>query len=241
MTIDRQQTTREIAIQHPAAVAVFESFGIDYCCGGTRTLAEACEQAHIEWNHFIQLLHEADTSSVSVETDWSRQPLDVLSKHVVDTHHAYVRRATPHIYRRLGKVVAKHGAAHPELTDIQDAFDSLSSDLSTHMLKEECILFPGVDQLAEAARKQPRTVEAHLTSVEAPIQRMIAEHDVAGRLIAKIRALSGGYQPPPDACPTYRALYHGLGEFEQDLHLHVHLENNILFPAALELAHRMSS
>ncbi|MEP7365304.1 MAG: iron-sulfur cluster repair di-iron protein [Acidobacteriota bacterium] len=235
MTLNQTQTTREIAIQHPEAVPVFESLGIDYCCGGTRTLGEACERADVDWDHLVELLNAVDAPPERARTDWAARRLDALTGHIVDTHHAYVRESTPRIHHWLEKVVAKHGAAHPELRDIQGLFGALSEELAAHMLKEERILFPALDRLA-----QGRWQGNMAGNIEAPIQKMMAEHDDAGEALAKIRALTGNYQPPTNACPTYRALYHGLAEFERDLHQHVHLENNILFPAALDLERQPS-
>ena len=235
MTLHPEQTIREIAIQNPGAVPVFESLGIDYCCGGARPLREACEHAHVDWGHLVQLLQAAEAASDPSADDWTTQPLDALTHHIVHQHHAYVRRAAPRIDQWLDKVVAKHGPAHPELDAIRALFKTLSAELFAHMMKEERILFPHLDRLAAAERAESAASPAFFGSVEAPISRMLAEHDAAGDLLAKIRGLSHGYQPPQDACPTYRALYHGLAEFERDLHQHVHLENNILFPRALEL------
>jgi regulator of cell morphogenesis and NO signaling len=234
MTFNQDQTTREVAIQHPETVPVFESLGIDYCCGGTRTLGEACQRANVDWTELVERLQAVDTPSMRGEIDWTAQPLDELSRHIIDTHHAYIERNTPGIHRWLEKVVTKHGAAHRELAEIRRLFTALSNELAAHMMKEERILFPHFNRLAAAARQRP-AAGMFLGSAELPIRQMCAEHDDAGELLAKIRKLSGGYQPPEDACPTYRALYHGLAEFERDLHRHVHLENNILFPRALAL------
>jgi regulator of cell morphogenesis and NO signaling len=239
MTVNQDQTTREIAIQYPGAVPIFESLGIDYCCGGSRPLREACERAHADWEHVARLLQAVDTAHDPSASDWTAQPLDALTHHIVGQHHAYVRRTTPQIGQWLDKVVAKHGPAHPEVDKIRALFTTLSEELSTHMLKEERILFPHLECLVAAERGESAGVRALRGSVEAPIRRMLAEHDDAGEALAKIRVLSSGYQPPEDACPTYRALYHGLAEFERDLHQHVHLENNILFPRALDLEHRL--
>ncbi len=231
MTLYQDQTTREIALRNPGAVPIFESLGIDYCCGGSRPLREACERAQVDWEHLVQLLQTVDAPPDPSAADWTAEPLDALTCHIVGQHHAYVRRTAPQIRQWLDKVVAKHGPAHPELEEIRALFTTLSEELFAHMMKEERILFPHLDRLAAAP--------AFFGSVEAPISRMLAEHDDAGDLLAKIRGLSQSYRPPENACPTYRALYHGLAEFERDLHQHVHLENNILFPRALEFERRL--
>jgi regulator of cell morphogenesis and NO signaling len=240
MTLSQDQTTREVAINHPETVPVFESLGIDYCCAGTRTLKEACERANVDLTHLIQRLQAAKSAPEPEAIDWAVQPLAELTRHIIATHHAYIAQNTPGIQRWLEKVVTKHGAAHRELAAIRSLFSSLSEELAAHMMKEERILFPHFDRLAAAAR-QPKVAGAFFASAELPIRQMLADHDDAGAVLAKIRKLSGGYQPPKDACPTYRALYHDLAEFERDLHQHVHLENNILFPRALALENQKLS
>ncbi len=230
MTLNQTQTTREVAIQHPGTVPVFESLGIDYCCGGTRTLEEACKKANVDWDQLVKLLDAMDTNLEPAGTDWTAQPLDALTRHIVDAHHGYVRESTPRLFHWLERVVAKHGAAHPEVSDIQQLFFALAEELAVHMMKEERILFPAFERLAQGAWQGNGG-----SNFDAPLRRMMEEHDEAGEALAKIRVLTGNYQPPAGACPTFRALYYGLAEFERDLHQHVHLENNILFPAALNL------
>lgn len=245
MTLNPNQTTREVAIRHPWAVPVFESLGIDYCCGGARPIKDSCERAHVDWDHLIELLQNVEAPPDASVADWNMQALDALTTHIVSVHHAFVRRTVPQIHQWLEKVVAKHGAAHPELKEIQQLFTAMAEELFAHMMKEERILFPHLDRLAAAQRGETPASQAFFGSafvgVDAPISRMLAEHDDAGELLAKIRALSGNHQPPTDACPTYRALYQGLADFERDLHQHVHLENNILFPRALDLERRVLS
>jgi len=236
MIFDKTQTVREIAIHHPATVRVFENFGIDYCCGGKRPLEEACEKANVPVGKVMQQLAELDATSVSAgEQSWTEAPLALLTAHIVNRHHRYVRAEAPRVEALLQKVVSKHGEAHPELKAIQETFVALSQELFAHMMKEEHVLFPFLENMEQAARTGgPRPVGC-FESVEFPIARMLADHDDAGALTAKIRALSGGYQAPESACPSYRGLYHSLEEFEHDLHRHVHLENNILFPRAVEM------
>lgn len=228
MTITPDQPTRDLAVQHPETVGVLEALGIDYCCGGGRTLADACKRANIEWSAFVELLHEAHNETKVLPIRWTATTLGALCRHIVAEHHAYVRRATPEIELRLEKVLAKHGAAHPEVRAIQQAFGALAEELALHMMREERVLFPRIVRLESGIRSQDGDVGA-------PIAQLIAEHDDAGALMARIRRLTGGYQPPASACPTFRALYHSLAEFERDLHQHVHLENNILFPDAVKM------
>jgi regulator of cell morphogenesis and NO signaling len=235
MTIDKSQTVREIAIAHPATVRVFESFGIDYCCGGRRPLHEACAAAKAPFDRVIEAIDELDENTVSSGEDWANSALAELTAHIVRQHHAYVRDESPRIEALLQKVVNRHGEAHPELGAIQDAFVALSEELFAHMMKEERVLFPFLEEMEGAARAGAPLPFAPFASVELPISRMLADHDDAGALLAKMRELSGGYRPPDGACPSFRGLYKALEEFERDLHHHVHLENNILFPRAAEM------
>jgi len=236
MTFDKTQTVREIAIHHPSTVRVFENFGIDYCCGGKRPLAEACEKANVPVEKVMQELAALDANGASAEEQsWTEAPLTLLTGYIVNRHHRYVRAEAPRVETLLQKVVSQHGEAHPEVKSIQETFIALSQELSAHMMKEEHVLFPFLEKMEQAARTGGERPVGCFESVEFPIARMLADHDDAGALTAKIRALSGGYQPPENACPTYRGLYHSLEEFEHDLHRHVHLENNILFPKAVEM------
>jgi len=236
MIFDKTQTVREIAIKHPASLRVFENLGIDYCCGGKRPLQEACGQANVPIETVLQQLGDLDVSNVSPEEQrWTEAPLGNLTAHIVARHHRYVREEAPRVEALLEKVVSKHDEAHPELKPIQETFVALSQELSAHMMKEEQVLFPFLEKMELAARTGGPAPIGCFESVEFPIARMLADHDDAGALTAKIRTLSGGYQAPAEACPTYRGLYHALEEFEHDLHHHVHLENNILFPRAVEM------
>lgn len=236
MTPDIHQTVREIAIDNPAAVLVFESLGIDYCCGGKRPLQEACERANVPVAQVMKLLADLGTESIPPEeTAWNGASVRDLMEHIVGRHHSYVRQEGPRLETLLDKVVDRHGNDHPELLSIRDLFSAMQQELVTHMFKEEHVLFPYLQKMEIAARAGGPAPSACFDSVATPIARMLADHDDAGELLAKIRALSGNYQAPAGACPSYIGLYRGLQDFERDLHLHVHLENNILFPRALEM------
>ncbi|MGA2882584.1 MAG: iron-sulfur cluster repair di-iron protein [Bryobacteraceae bacterium] len=236
MTLDKDQTVREIAINHPATIRVFENLGIDYCCGGRRPLEEACEKASVPIAKAMQLLGELVAKDVSAGArEWNEASLFDLTAHIIKRHHGYVRDETPRVKMLLQKVVSRHGESHPELSSIQETFAVLSEELAAHMIKEERVLFPFLQQMEAARRTGGPFPAGCFPSVEFPIARMLAEHDDAGALTAKIRELSSNYQPPDGACPTYRGLYFALEEFERDLHHHVHLENNILFPRAVAL------
>ena len=235
MKPDVNQTVREIAIEHPTTVRVFESLGIDYCCGGKRSLQDACERAGVPVERALDLLAAVNEDSPADAANWSEASAQKLIHHIVGRHHSYVRSETPRLMTMFEKVVSRHGQAHPELASIRDLFGALTEELFVHMHKEENVLFPHFEQMEWAVARGAAPPPAVFGSVEMPISRMLADHEDAGELLAQMRALSSEYQAPDSACPTYRGLYHGLEEFERDLHHHVHLENNILFPRALHL------
>jgi len=182
-----------------------------------------------------QALAELDVNGISPEGEWTNRSLADLAAHIVQHHHRYVRDESPRIELLLQKVMNRHGEAHPEIGAIQDTFVALSQELFAHMMKEERVLFPFLDAMEAAARAGQPAPLGCFASVELPIARMLADHDDAGALLAKMRDLSGGYRAPDGSCPTYRGLYQALEEFERDLHHHVHLENNILFARAVEM------
>jgi regulator of cell morphogenesis and NO signaling len=232
MQLDPQTSVGQIVLDYPQAVRAFESFGIDYCCGGQRPLAEACRVANVSIELVLDRLDGPATEAEVGEDHWKSAPLIEVADHIVSRHHGYVRQESQRLKDLAVKVVARHGAGHPELPRIAHLFDTITEDLASHMLKEEQVLFPMIGRMEESSQNLP-------CSVQFPIRQMMAEHDAAGESTSAIRALSGGFHPPADACASFRALYQGLEEFEKDLHRHVHLENNILFPRALQMEQRV--
>jgi regulator of cell morphogenesis and NO signaling len=231
-----EKTVREIAIENPSSVRVFESLGIDYCCGGKRPLSDACSHANVDMDRVLELLATARRDSQTPASgEWNEKPLTELIDHIVEKHHGFVRRETPRIASLLTKVAAKHGLLHPEIHQIESLFTAIGQELSTHMLKEEQVLFPYISRMQQAVLGGNPIPEAFFGSVRRPIANMLAEHDDAGALLSQIRELSHGYTAPNGACPTFLALYAGLEDFERDLHQHIHLENNILFSRAVEM------
>lgn len=231
-----EKTVREIALENPSSIRVFESLGIDYCCGGKKPLSDACFRANVDLARVVGLLEQARNEVASPEApEWRDKPLGELVAHVVEKHHAYVRQETPRIEGLLAKVLARHGADRAEIGKIDQLFSAIGQELSTHMLKEEQVLFPYIKRMEQAVRAGSPVPAAFFGTVQRPIANMMAEHDDADALLARIRELSSGYQAPVGACPTYLGLYLALEEFERDLHRHVHLENNILFPRAVEM------
>ena len=230
------KTVGEIAAECPASARVFEDLGIDYCCGGKKSLRNACSSGAIPAERVLELLENAARTPVKEEdASWNAAPLSALILHIVGKHHGYVRREIPRIETLLGKVVARHGAGHPEVIEINDCFATVAQELSTHLLKEEQVLFPYIERMEEAVAERVALPPAFFGTVERPIANMVADHDDAGAVLARMRQLADGYTAPEGACPTFRALYQGLAEFEKDLHQHIHLENNILFPRAIEM------
>lgn len=215
------------------AAEVFQRYGIDFCCGGRRSIAEACVGAHVDPT---AVLHALDALPQAGETeDASTWSIDRLVEHILSTHHEYVRAALPTITRYLGRLREVHGERHPELTDIAAAFDAMASGLMQHMMKEEQVLFPYLRQLAEVSARGCALPMSPFGTVENPIRMMEREHQETADEVQTIRALTDGYQMPADGCTTYRVCMAELARFEADLHRHVHLENNVLFPKGIRL------
>ena len=226
-------TVGEIVATDFRTANVFEQFGIDFCCGGRQSFREACRTAAADPDR-VQRALDALPSKTDDDTDVTRWPLDRLIDHIVSTHHTYVRSALPVIARYLAKLVEVHGARHPELARVATSFDQMSHELMQHMLKEEHVLFPYVRELAVSGHGEP----SPFGTVENPIRMMEHEHLAAAAELRLMRELTDGYTVPADGCTTYHVCLAELARFERDLHRHVHLENNILFPKAIEIEHR---
>ncbi len=229
------QTVREIALEQPTAIRVFEQFGIDYCCGGRKPLAEACTAGNVEIDAVLAALEAAARTPEQNSENWAGQSLASLSAHIVATHHAYIKRELPRLAFLAQKVVNRHGSTRPELPTIAETLAQLEEELTPHLAKEEVVLFPYIAGLEQSLSSGTAKPHSCFGTVANPIAMMTQEHDAAGTLISEIHTLSGNFTTPQDACPTFHAFYDGLREFEQDLHQHIHLENNILFPRAIEL------
>jgi regulator of cell morphogenesis and NO signaling len=222
----------QLVRQRPSRARLFERFGIDYCCRGKLSLAEACALRGLDLKEVCdQLDATGESAQEAAAVDWSEAPLGDLIDHIVQTHHVYLRRELPRLEDLTAKVAAAHRAAHPELRELRQVFAALRNELVPHMFKEEHVLFPWIAKL-EQEQQRPHGV---CGSVNNPIVMMEHEHQRAGEALDRIRWLTDDYNAPPDACPAYVALLAGLAELEADLHLHIHKENNILFPRAAEL------
>ena len=229
------QTVREIALDQPQSIRVFEQFGIDYCCGGRKPLAEACADRQLAVDEVVAALESAANSAAPLPVDWSQATLGVLIEHIVATHHAYVKRELPRLAELAQKVVKRHGETQAHLLAMQSLLVLLDDELIHHLGKEEHVLFPYIAKLEGALLAGGPHPEACFGTIEHPIAMMTSEHEAAGTMLAELRRLSDNYATPVGACPTYHAYYDGLKEFEQDLHQHIHLENNILFPRAIAM------
>ena len=230
-----ERSLGELVQEDARAAGVFESFGLDFCCNGRRTLRDAAEAQDVPLDALVGALADlGDPAGVDTEPDEWRE-LDVLVRHIVDCHHAYVRSVSPTIIAWLDRLVERHGGRHPELEAMKQTFEELATELATHMVKEENILFPYIVDLAVARTRGARLPAGPFGTILNPVRVMEADHALAGELSGKLRRLSGGFIAPPDACTTYRVCYAELDTFERDLHRHIHLENNVLFPRAIEL------
>jgi regulator of cell morphogenesis and NO signaling len=234
MNVDLNRTVRDLAVENPAATRVLEKFGIDYCCGGGKSLREACSAANVAPDKLMELLQAADQGkNTNGNKDWKEALLSDLIDHIVEKHHAYTREELLRLEPLLAKVCSVHGQRHPELTKIKQLFAGLSPELTMHMMKEEQVLFPYISRMEEAVLERRPIMPRMFGTVRNPVQMMIQEHDNAGQALHEMRELSAGYTTPQDACISFQTLYRRLDEFERDLHQHIHLENNILFPRAV--------
>jgi len=235
MTINTDKTVREYALEVPNATRIFERLKIDYCCGGLRPLGEACAAAGVEFEEVLRLLEEGAAAPAETPAAVQSGTLSTLIDYILDTHHTFTRDEMQRIEALAEKVCAKHGANHPELLGVRSVFAGLCAELRPHMLKEEMVLFPYIKQLEQSVASGARPAPAPFGTAANPIRVMLREHDAAGRILREMRAASGDYVVPADACISFRTLYEALEAFEKDLHQHIHLENNVLFPRVLKL------
>lgn len=235
MNVDATQTVAEIARRYPAAVAVFESRGIDYCCGGNKSLEDACSKKNVPLNAVLSDLSSALVAKPAAdEHHWMEAPIADLSSYIVEQHHGYAKRELPRLTALAHKVESRHGDTHPELRQIRELVDAMTSEMTVHMLKEEQVLFPRLKLVEDSANNGVAPPPAFFGALINPIRHMMSDHDDTGELLKSIRELANEYQPPQGACMSYQALYQGLEAMEKDTHQHIHLENNILFPRALQ-------
>jgi regulator of cell morphogenesis and NO signaling len=234
------KTIREIALEAPATTRVFEKFKIDYCCGGNRSIADACSATGIDPSKLFDGIDQAISAQEARSQPAPPEQLGPadLAGYIVATHHVFTTEEIERLTPLMAKVVMRHVDRHPELFDLLNVFTALTESLVPHMRKEEYVLFPYIEELEQAAIMDRLPAAPQFGSVKNPIRMMMAEHDADGDRLRKMRAITNDYALPEGACPTFTALYAGLVELERDLHRHIHLENNVLFPAAAKLEDR---
>jgi len=235
MNFTSETKVKDIALADPSARHVLEDARVDYCCGGGKSLQEACVHAGVDGQEILKQLRENSQHVNPSDANWTASPLSDLTAHIKSEHHKYVREAILRINPLLEKVKAKHGEHHPELAEIETSFHAVGREMIMHMQKEEQILFPYIEALDRAANGKGILEPPFFQTVRNPIHAMMKEHEAAGDLVRQICKASAEYAAPADACTSYKALLQELHQFELDLHQHVHLENNILFPRAAEL------
>lgn len=232
--INSETTVREVALKVPESTRLFESLKIDYCCGGNQPLGQACASAGVDIDNVMEMLAGVGQSNEAKE--FQNTSLPELITHIVDTHHVFTKSEMDRLQLLADKVLNAHGRNHSELVHLNELLTRLCADLKPHMFKEEQILFPYI-----VAMSQNGAVPyAPFGTVKNPIRMMMMEHDTAGEILRDMRALTSDYKVPADACISYQTLYQALENFEKDLHQHIHLENNILFPKALTMENTLN-
>ena len=235
MNINNQRIVGEIVAENYKTAAIFKRYRIDFCCNGNRTIADATKSKEIDEEKLLSELNEVMGEKVQGEIDFKAFPIDLLADYVEKTHHRYIEQRIPEITPFLSKVARVHGANHPELLEVEQLFTETAQDLAAHLKKEELMLFPYIRQMVKSNmgdKKRPKTA---LGSATEYIEQMEEEHEAEGERFRRIAELTDDYTPPADACRTYMVTFDMLKEFEEDLHRHIHIENNILFPKSMEM------
>jgi regulator of cell morphogenesis and NO signaling len=234
------KTIREIALAAPAATRIFEEYKIDYCCGGGRNFYEACQFAGVSPEIVSQKLDSIlNSPPEEFELPEKTRNLSELIDYILEKHHVFTKTEIARLSALMEKVRRKHGETHAELFFLENELIALCNDLTPHMRKEESVLFPFIKHLEMSAANNLSSPQPPFKTVKNPVRMMMIEHDTAGDLLRKMREITNDYAVPENACPSFRALYFGLEELEKDLHRHIHLENNVLFPRAVELEQKV--
>lgn len=235
MTTSAAKRVKDLVMEIPGAARILDGWGIDYCCGGNELLEDACARAGISVDQLVTAVQSNAAPASTERKDWRSESLTNLANYILEKHHTFTRDEMERLTTLLSKVCSVHGQNHPELIQIQHVFSSLCNELTTHMYKEEQILFPYIFQLDKAVSQGRPAPFSPFGTVQNPVRMMMIEHDNAGAMLRELRDLSERYTVPSDGCASFRLLYEGLDGFEQDLRQHIHLENNLLFPRAIEL------
>lgn len=233
MKILEQESLSSIALAHHQVIPVLEKYSLDFCCRGKKTLSEACAEKNIPLQQVIGEIREATNISKPV-MPFTEMTAEQLIAYIVTTHHFYVKNTMPVILGQLEKLVSKHGERYPYLKRVLQLFSEVKNEMDAHMIKEERVLFPRIKEITSMSLSNKEMIYP-AAYILAPIQVMEAEHDHAGQCLFEIRDITHHYTPPEDACTTHRVCLEALKAFEADLHQHVHLENNILFPKAISM------
>lgn len=234
MIIKPEKTVADYVTQNIKASHVFKNYGIDFCCGGGISVEKACQERGVDYFALVKDL-ELIGAVEENETDFNKIPLDELIDHIIEKHHTYIEANIGLLIQYSAKVAKVHGGNNPELVRVYELFDKVAGELAAHLKKEELILFPFIKKMLKAEKEGIPLNVPNIRTVENPIKMMEEEHEFAGNIFKEIAHLTNNYTPPAYACNTYKALFDKLDEFEQDLHEHIHLENNILHPKALKL------
>ncbi len=238
MNITEQTIVGELVAEDYRTASVFKKYGIDFCCNGNRSIADACEKKQITAEPLLDALEQVTQQNNAATADYNSWSLLLLADHIEKKHHRYVSAKIQEIVPFLHKVARVHGDNHPELKEVYALFAECADELTDHMKKEEIVLFPYIRKMETAGSS---ATKPHFGTVQHPIRNMMQEHDTEGERFRKIAALTNNYTPPEDACNTYRVTFSLLKEFEEDLNLHIHLENNILFPKSIKLEEQLAS
>ncbi len=240
MTIQKDNMIGKTVAENYKTASVFKKYGLDFCCQGNRTIEEACTKKEVDTDALLKDLNDTLVQESNSGEDYNSWPLDLLADYIQKKHHSYVEAKIREISPYLNKVCRVHGTNHPELLEIQEKFIDSATELTHHMHKEENILFPYIRRIVKSQSEESPLEPPHFGTVQNPISMMMDEHDAEGQRFRDIAKLSNNYTAPPEACNTYRVTYALLQEFEEDLHKHIHLENNILFPQAIKLEKELS-
>jgi regulator of cell morphogenesis and NO signaling len=240
MTTISSKRIGDVVAENWQTADVFDKYNIDFCCKGNRSIEEACAEKGISLDAVVADLEETLHMESATDDNYSAWALDQLADHIESKHHKYVETHLPMIRKFLHKTAQVHGSEHPELLEMEELFNASAIELTAHMKKEEFLLFPHIRRMVKSMNENESISHAHLNSVVSPIDVMKHEHETEGDRFQKMNDLSNHYTIPKDACNTYRVTYEMLKQFEEDLHLHIHLENNILFPQAIALEEKLA-
>ena len=234
MNVLENKTISEIVAEDYRTAKIFESYKIDFCCNGNKNFKDVIDAKKLDSEKIITELNSLKNQDINDSMDYNSFELDLLADHIERKHHRYIEEKTPDLKQYLSKLCNVHGDNHPELFEINKNFNESAGELAMHMKREELILFPYIRKMVSAKQKNENIGPPPFGSVENPIQAMMSEHEIEGERFKKISQITNNYTVPDDGCNTYRVTFSLLKEFEEDLHLHIHLENNILFPKAIE-------